>query len=450
MIKKEKFNLVFQRVTKQFSIKFILLIAFSCGLLSTPVYAQKYSKKKQELEQKRKELQQKIEETKRVLEETKKKQNTSLQTLNTISAQIKTREKVINNIGQQIFELALEIDESRNQVDVLKADVVNLKKDYADNILLAYKSHSSIDKIIFIFNAKDFNQAVKRIKYLQQFNDYRRQQAHLILNTQKSIIETINEMIALKRQKMDLAGIKEEEKKELEVDKKEENQVLTQLSAKESELRKEISNNEKAANKLTQALAQLIAKEIEEARAREEARRAAEEARLAKLNAKKNGVIIKKDTKKTESNTFVQSPESLKLSNDFVSNKGRLPWPVDNGYVSEGFGVHAHATLKGVKTNNNGVNISVRKGTSARAIFGGTVKAIFSVPGMEKVVLINHGEYYSVYANLQNVSVKIGEKISTKQSIAEVYTNEQENKTEIHIEIYKQKQMQNPELWLRD
>lgn len=440
---------MFQKVTKQFNIKFWLL-AFSILLLAIPVDAQKYSKKKHELEEKRKELQQKIEETKKVLEETKKKQNTSIQTLNTISAQIKTREKVINNIGQQIFELALEIDESRRQVDVLKTDVENLKKEYAENIILAYKSHSSIDKIVFIFNANGFNQAVKRIKYLQQFNDYRKQQAQLILNTQKAIIQTINEMIALKRQKMALAGIKEEEKKELEIDKKEESQVLTQLSAKESQLRKEIANNEKAAKKLTQALAQLIAKEIEEARLREEARRKAEEERLAKLNAKKNGTTVKKDNKKTETNAFVQSPESLKLSNDFVSNKGRLPWPVDNGYISEGFGMHAHATLKGVKTNNNGVNISVRKGSNARSIFAGTVKAIFSVPGMEKVVLINHGEYYSVYANLQNISVKIGEKVATKQNIGEVYTNEQEDKTEIHIEIYKQKQMQNPELWLRD
>ena len=450
MIKKEKYNLVFQKVTKKFNIKYIWLLAFSCWFLAMPIYAQKFSKKKQELEQKRKELQQKIEETKKVLEETKKKQNTSLQTLNTITAQIKTREKVINNIGQQIFELALEIDESKKQVEVLKADVANLKKDYADNILLAYKSHSSIDKIIFIFNSQSFNQAVKRIKYLQQFNDYRRQQAQLILNTQKAIIETINEMIALKRQKMDLAGIKEEEKKELEVDKKEENQVLTQLSAKETQLRKEIANNEKAAKNLSKALAQLIAKEIEEARMREEARRRAEEERLAKLNAKKNGTTVKKDTKKTEANTFVQSPESLKLSNDFVSNKGRLPWPVDNGYISVGFGTHKHPTLKGIETTNNGVNIAVRKGSSARAVLAGIVRAVLPVSGMEMMVLINHGEYFSVYANIQNVSVKIGEKVSTKQNIGEVYTDEQENKTEIHFEIYKQRQKQNPELWLRD
>ncbi len=449
MIKKERYNLVFQKVTKKLSIKFILLLAISFWLLAVTVSAQKYTRKKQELEEKRKELQQKISETKKVLEETKKKQNASLHTLNTISAQIVTREKVINNIGQQIFELALEIDDSRKQVDILKTDVANLKKEYADNILLAHKSHSSIDKIIFVFNSNSFNQAVKRVKYLQQYNGYRRQQAQLILNTEKSIITAINTMVALKREKMALAGIKEDEKKELEVDKKEENQVLIQLSVKETQLKKEITNNEKAAKNLCRALAQLIAKEIEEARFREEARRKAEEDRIAKLNAKKN-ISTPKESKKIESNSVIQSPESLKLSNDFVNNKGRLPWPVDNGYISVGFGTHAHATLKGIKTTNNGVNIAVRKGSGARAIFGGTVKAIFSVPGMEKVILINHGEYYSVYANLQNVSVKIGDKIEAKQAIGQVFTNDEEDKSEIHIEIYKQKQMQNPELWLRD
>ncbi len=455
MIKKEKYNLVFLKATKPYNIKkkhlmAIVLIVVGACLFAMPAYAQKYTRKKAELVNKRLELQEKIKQTKIVLEENKRRQNTSQQTLQAISSQIKIREKVINTIGQQIFELALEIDGSKNEVEVLKADVVALKKEYVTNLLLAYKSQSAIDKIVFIFNSSSFNQATKRIKYLQQFNNYRRQQAQLILNTQKSIVLSINKMIAYKREKMFLAGIKEDEKKELEVDKKEETVLLTKLSSKGAELQKELSNNQISAKKLSQALSLLIAKEIEETRQREEARRKAEEEREAKQNAKNNTVLQKKEIKKPSADAIIISPEALKLSNDFVNNKGRLPWPVDNGYISEGFGTHGHATLKGVKTNNNGVNLTVRTGSQARAIFKGTVKAIFSVPGMEKVVLVNHGEYYSVYANLYNISVKIGDKIDTKQNLGQVYTNLEENKTEIHLEIYKQKQMLNPEIWLRN
>lgn len=427
--------------------KGLLLLVFS-GLF-WPLLAQTGKKsndvsslksKREELEKQRKQLEAQISQTKSVLDQNKKQQEASLTALTTLNTQIKLRENVIDNIGQQIFELSLEIQQQKQVIELLVNDIDRIKSDYAQNILAAYKMRNAGDKLVFIFNAKDFNQAFMRLKYLNQFNLYRQQQARLILKTQQTIIAEINRMIAIKQQKMNLIGMKEQEKKLLEQDKVEKQVVLTKLQQSEKQLKAELANKQKAAEKLNLAIKELIAKEIAEARRAEEARRKAAAAKAAKTGAKPVA----------EKNPATMSPEMFKLSNDFESNKGKLPWPVDNGFISERFGEYAHPTLKGIKTFNNGINISTAKGNTARAIYKGTVKAIFSVPGMERVVLVNHGEYYSVYANLEAVLVKIGQEVKTGESLGTVFTNEETKKTEIHLEIYKQKQMQNPALWLRN
>lgn len=423
-----------------------ILIA-ACFLLPLLVQAQKkptdnssLKSKREALEKQRKQLEAQIQETKKVLDQNKKQQEASLTALTTLSKQIKLRENIIDNIGQQIFELSLEIQQQKQVIELLVNDLERIKSDYAQNVLAAYKMRNAGDKLVFIFNAKDFNQAFLRLKYLNQFNLYRQQQARLILKTQQSIIEEINRMIAIKQQKMNLIGMKEQEKKLLEKDKEEKQVVLVKLQQSEKQLRAELANKQKAAEKLNLAIKELITKEIAEAKRLEEARRKAAAANAAKTGAKPA----------VEKNPATMSPEMFKLSNDFAGNKGKLPWPVDNGFISESFGEHAHPTLKGIRTFNNGINIATAKGSSVRSIYKGVVKAIFSVPGMERVVLVNHGEYYSVYANLEAVMVKIGQEVKTGDVLGTVFTNDENRKTEIHLEIYKQKELQNPALWLRN
>lgn len=401
-------------------------------------------KKREELEKQRQNLEKQINQTKKVLDDNKQQQLVNLNQLNTIDAQIKIRENLIDNIGQQIFELSLEIQHQQQVIDLLANDIEQIKADYAQNIATAYKLKSSGDKLMFIFNSKDFNQAWKRIKYLNQYNSYRQKQALLILKTKQSMNEEINRMIAIKREKLNLIGRKEQEKKLLETDKNQKKEVLTKLQQNEKILKAQLANSQKAADKLNAAIKELIAKEIEEARRAEEARRRSLAAKAAKEGTKPPPAPATTDTKSA------LSPEMLKLSNDFESNRGKLPWPVDNGFISESFGLHAHPTLKGVKTFNNGLNIATNKGSAVRVIFKGIVKAIFSVPGMEKVVLINHGEYYSVYANMESVNVKIGQEVKTGDMIGTVYTNDELKKTELHLEIYRNKEMQNPSLWIRN
>lgn len=446
MKRKRKFSLVSLKVIKSSAINRLLLLSGAL-VFALILFAQKPANRRKELEAKRKELQARIELTKKAMEETRKRENAKQNELKIISAQINTREKIINNLEQQIFELSIEIEQSRSAIDTLKARVANLKADFARNVRAIYKHKSTIQDMVFLFNSENFNQALNRIKYLQKFSEYRQLQTRFIKNTQGKIEKEIERLIAIRLERMKVAGVKEDEKQELETDKQEQNMVLTELKSKEKQLQAELSESEKAYRKLNKAIEDLITKEIEEARKKEEARRRALEDRAEKAAKSK----FKKDKPAGEKDFLsTLSPQALKLSNDFVMNRGRLPWPVDNGYVSESFGEHAHPTLKAVRTKNNGINIACKRLSLARSVFKGTVKAVFSVPGLEYIVLVNHGEYYTVYANLENVTVRLGQDVGTGHELGTVYTNEDEHKTELHFELFKQKQMQNPELWLRE
>lgn len=432
-----------------------LFVCFLLFAVSTNSYAQKTSAKRKQLETERKNLLQKIDQTKKVIAETKQKENTKLTQLKAITAQIKTREKVIDNIAQQIFEVSAEVDESMVTIDTLNAQLKRLKQDYANNMVAIYKSKNQVNNLGFLFNSEGFNDAYKRIKYLNKLSEYKQMQARSIVNTEKAIEQEINNMRMIRSESIKLYGVKETEKKELEVDKKEETQVLTELQGKQKQLQTELKETEKNYQKLSQKIADLIQKEIEEARRKEEERRriaeekaAKERAKLIAENKKKGITTPTVEPKKVPSTEL--SPEDLKASTDFVNMKNRLPWPVNNGFISEGFGTHQHPTLKAVKTTNNGINISCKKQTEVKCVFKGKVKAVFEVPGMEKIVLVKHGEYFTIYAKVENVQVHIGQEINAGELIGTVYTNDFDNKTEIHFEVYKNKQAQNPEIWLRN
>ena len=409
-----------------------------------------YVNQRKALENQRKELVKKIQDTKKILEETRKKQNKTLADLQVISRQIENREKVINTVADEIAMLEKQIVEQQVIISNLRDDITRLKQDYGKSLLGAYKQRNVYDKVMFIFAAQSFNQALKRIQYLNQLGDFRKHQAELILHTQQQIIQELNEIIAAKREKQGLIVLKESEKKELEVDKKEESAVLVKLQEREKELRRTLAENERAARKLNDAIADLIQKEIAAARKKEEESRKREGTTNPKTTA---GVTKPKTTEaakpKTASGDMYLTPEAQRLSNDFESNKNALPWPVERGTLAEKFGTHAHPTLKGVMINNNGVDIQTQPGSPVRSVFKGTVKSIFSIPGMGKIVLISHGKYYTAYAKLASVNVKEGQSVDTRETIGNVLTNDDEE-TEVHFEIWKVQEKQNPELWLKN
>ena len=264
---------MYQPVIKPLATKYIiasksLLLIVILLLLNTSVFAQKTSQKRKQLENERKTLLARIGETKKVIAENKQKENTKLTELKAINAQIKTREKVISNIGQEIFEISVEVNESKTTIDTLKAQLARLKKDYANNMVAIYKNKNNLNDLAFIFNAEGFNDAYKRIKYLDKLSEYKQLQARLIVNIQKSIEDEINNMLQVKKQSEQLYTVKEVEKKELEVDKKVETKVLTGLQQKQKVLQEEQAQNERNFQKLSQKISDLIQKEIEDARRR--------------------------------------------------------------------------------------------------------------------------------------------------------------------------------------
>jgi septal ring factor EnvC (AmiA/AmiB activator) len=302
-----------------------------------------------------------------------------------------------------------------------------LKDEYANMIRFAQRNRNSYERLTFIFASADFNQAFKRLIYLRQYGEERRRQAVLIDSTRVTLDNKVAELEVKKNEKTSLRNNEEEQKKQLDAERKEQTKVLTQLQQQEAKLKKQLAEKQKAKRRLDKALDDLVRKEITAAK------------KKATAAGKKNV---------TSENVFTLTPEAQKLSSSFAGNKGKLPWPVEKGNISSSFGEHPHPELKGVVVKNNGVDIKSVKGTSARSIFDGEVTGVINIPGANNAVIIRHGEYLSVYSNLETVSVKKGDKVSTRQSIGRVFTEPGESNSELHLEIWKGTTKLDPAPWL--
>lgn len=410
---------------------------------------------KKELEKKKSQLQSEIKVTNQLLNETKKNKRISLNQLVTLNKKITMREELINTIGSEINLLGNQINDNQQRIDYLENELEKLKKEYASMIYYAYKNQSNYDKLMFVFSSEDFNQAFKRLKYFQQYSDFRKNQAALIDSTKKRILDQNKQLHEKKQDKNLLLLNEEEEKQTLTKEKQEKEKVLTQLQSKEKQLKKELAKKQSDANKLNAAIKKIIDDELK--KAREEAREAAKakrkkekEAAIAaakKENKPVPNVTSKEDEKESEELELKLTPEAQKLSNSFAANKSKLPWPVAEGIISSSFGEHEHPVLKGIKVKNNGIDISTKNSAATRAVFDGVVTGVISIPGAGKAVIIRHGEYLTVYSNLATVSVDKGDKVKTKQQIGVVLDGE-EDRSEMHFEIWKGSVLLNPAQWI--
>jgi len=402
----------FRIVTKsQISVLLILLTWFNIA----------FSQSREELERKRKQKEEEIKLTRKLIAETDEKQKKSVEYLNLLKNQIETRESIINTIRLESRYLSEEINESSEIVNSLQKDLNSLKKEYASMVRFAFKTRNNFNKLGFILSAATFNQSYKRLKLLQNYSFHRKKQMGLIVETSNSISEKIADLKKKVTEKQILADIQNTEKANLEKDKESENKVFNDLKKKEGQLKKELAEKERARNELNRKIEELIRKEI---------------------------ATTKKATSGGSVN-FAATPEGKKLSLDFSGNKGKLPWPVEKGVVSENFGQHEHPTLKGVTIISNGVKILSPKGSEARCIFNGIVSSIIIIPGSGKTVLVNHGEYYTVYSNLTEVYVKPNDKVTTKQKIGKIRYDEKTGKTEMEIQVWNQTNIQDPLNWMQ-
>jgi len=381
------------------------------------------SQKLKQLESKKKKTLEDINYTNKLLNETKEGRKDSYNKLVILNKKISLRNNLISDIKNEISIIDTKIRDNTEVIRSLESDLNRLKDEYAKMIYYAYKNKNSYDRLIHILASDDFNQAYRRLKYLQQYTAFRRKQSNLIMATQEVLNKKIAKLEARKEQKEQLIKSRHDEAVILSLEKSEQSKVLNKLQSRESELKKKLEQQRKTAAQLNREIEKIIA---------EEARKAAE-------RAKASG----------SSKVFELTPEERLISDNFENNKGRLPWPTERGIITGTFGEHEHPVLKGIIVRNNGVDICTTKGATARAIFDGVVSKVVSIPGAHKAVIIRHGEYLTVYSNLREVIVKPEEKVKAKQSIGTIYTDANDgNKTALHIEIWKQNTKLNPAHWL--
>jgi septal ring factor EnvC (AmiA/AmiB activator) len=427
----------------------ILLLFLFC--FAPSFQAQNDSKlSKRELEQKKKRINDEIRQINIQLSQTKANKKSSIGTLLTINVKLKKRQELIRMINQEINLLDKDISKNQEQVGQLKASLAKLKREYARMIVFAQRNQDSYNALMFIFAADNFNQAYARMKYIQQYSEYRRRQAVEIINTQTQLLGKLNELKSQQNEKVGLLGNEKSEQQTLSTERKAQEQVLGTLQKKEKELKVQLEKKKEDAAQMQLAIKRLIEAEIkrkaEEARKREEAKRlAAEKEKAEKLKRKKKHVppdAKKQDVEsvaaaKKENDEAELSEEAVALSADFSNNRGKLPWPVPKGVICDTYGEHEHPALKGFPIFNNGIQICCTKGTQARAVFDGEVTGIALSPAGGKLVIIRHGQYFSVYGNIGEITVKTGQKIDVKQIIGTVMYDEDEDKCQIEFQIWK-------------
>lgn len=426
------------KLMKGLKVLFFLICVFAAVIV--------HAQSSDELKRRREALTKELEQLNHEYEETVNNKKATLKQLSLLKQQINLREEKINNINSEVRNLDNQISESHNFVNNLQSQLDQLKKEYAAMILFTYHNQSAYNKLMFMFAAKDFNQSYKRLKYLQQIGTYRQRQAEYIQETQSELHVKIVELDKNKKEKNNLLLDQEKEKATLGKEKNSQVQVVADLSKHEGQLKEQQRDVQRKINKTNREINAAIRREIEEAR-----RRAEEEAKAAAAKAKaENREVptpkIKPITRtSTDSEALNATPEAAKLSNDFLENRGRLPWPVAVGRVKQGFGIYYDN--EGIKNESYGWDIKTNTGASVRAVFEGEVKIIRNIEGTFLIV-IKHGEYFTAYANLKSVNVREGQKVSTKQVIGAVATDSSTGEAVVTFDIYKVKVPVNPKIWL--
>lgn len=488
---------------RNFSILFILLFQFS--------FAVKAQQSRNELEKRRQAIVESLKETQAQLEATKKDQKASMSQLNALQAKLNTREKLIRNINQEMGTLDNDIKSSSTEVQTLRGNLKVQQIRYAQSVRYAYANRSSYNTLAFIFSATDFNDAMRRMKYMKKYREFRKNQVDEIKSTQSKIEQKINVLSTVKNQKGQLLSAEEQQKIALQDERNETNKVVLELKGREKELAADVDNKRKVTKRLDNAISDAIRKEIEIARKKAEEedrkRRIEEEKKATALAAAKaaennpntygtgpnrvtlaggnktnpvvstpNNNTTKPVANTTKPNTTAgnnptynpvastvksstapvrnkttytptNTPETSELSKGFEANRGRLPWPVVSGVVVDAFGKHKHAIATKVEIENNGIDIQTSQGAKARAVFDGEVRTVMGMQGSGQTIIIKHGNYFSVYSGLAGATVKVGDMISTKQIIGTVGNNE-DGVAVMNFQIWKGSAKMNPSGWI--
>ena len=387
------------------------------------------------LENKRKKLLKEIQSTSQLLSQTSKDRVATLDRYVALQQQITARQELIETLHAELEYAEESLERTSNVVFSLEEDMARLEKEYGIMARNAFRQKTNNSNLLFLFSSADFNQAFQRWQYLKQFSAYRKKQANLIVDTQKSLQEKMAILEERKQEKETLLQATTDQQKLLAEELNSKSSLLESLQRDEDRLKKELNKRRDAHRALNDAIEKVIQSEVLAARKRERSREQALKKSKKSNNTNKTNPVPSK------------TPEVSISSSNFISNKGNLPWPVTNGVIVKYFGKQPHPTLKRVQITNNGIDIQTNPDAQVRAVFEGRVVGKQFVPGYDNMLIIKHGDYYTVYSNLKEVFVKKDELVKTRQAIG--IASQKGNVSQVHFEVWQDKTRLNPARWIR-
>ena len=388
---------------RKFSFLFILFY-----LSNIYIYSQEGSRSS--LENERDVTFSKIQEAEKILLETEKSKKLTVGRLNVINKQIKNRQNLISNLRKDLEVQLDEIQIKRILISSLKRDLKVLNNEYSEMIYYSYKSKSSLDKLTFIFASKNYNQMFRRFNYIFQYSKFRKNQIQEINKVSEELESQEDKLVKVNLKQKSLLKEELNENNKLQKLKNSQRKIISNLRNKERELRKEINQRKTALEKLDRLIREIIRKE---------------------------NALLKSD----------EDLNLLEITEGFEMNIGKLDWPVKSGFISNKFGEHPHPVIKSIKVKNDGVDIQTSNTSKVYAVYTGKVSTIAFIPGMNNVIIINHGEYFTLYAKLKNLKVDKGDVVSEGQIIADLVTNK-DGITQLQFQIWKNNIKLDPEKWI--
>lgn len=422
--------------------KYLLTVILFCGAAAL-LSAQPVSDRA-DLERERKEIQDELKEIQGMYDKIKGQKTQSLSQLNMLKRKMSLQEKYISSINKELRFIDDDIYLSNLEIYRLEKQLDTLKSEYARTIVYSYKNRSNFDYVNFIFSAISFNDALRRIAYLKSYRTYREKQVNTINETQELIAKRQQQQLVRKKQKGEALQTQTKQRSELADQRKEKDAVVSKLKTQETELQKQIAAKKKRDRDIQKAIAAIIRREIEDAK---------------KAEAEKNSTVTTNPVTRTNTNvststTPAKKPESylelnatdVALGANFADNRGKLPWPVDNGFVKIPFGPY---TIEGTKLrdNNPGLTIGTQTGTSVKTVFDGVVSAIHNY-GDGAAIVIRHGKYFTSYSNLSGVNVTKGATVKRGQVIGKAGEADDGSGGQVDFMLLIEANNVNPAPWL--
>ena len=392
-----------------------------CFLIISVATSQSTSARQKALEEQKKRLQQEIKQINTILFSNIRKEKSVISKVEDLDLKISVRSQIVKVNNQQANLLTRQINVNQRDITNLRSELKNLKKDYANMIVKSYKSKSSQNRLMFLFSSADFLQAYKRIQYMKQYANFRKKQGEEISEKTQTIQNLNKTLLDQKSIKEALVAENKIVQTTLMKERKFQQNLIRSIKSKSRFLTSEIKQKQQQSAAIDKEIERLIREAI---------------------------AASNKLAGKASKNVFALTPEAKLLAKNFVANKGKLPWPVEKGVVTQRFGTQPHPLVKTTMIKSNGVTIATNPKSTARAVFDGEVMAILSFKGSNPAVLIKHGNFITTYKNIAKVYVRKGQKVKSKQSIGEIFTHPQSGKTTLQFSVFNELKPQNPKNWI--